>query len=1357
MAVLIGSTVEPPVLEAAELRRGTEVYRTQQTVPEEGNPVVVPEETTENPAAETIPVAPEEPAVKAVVRVHMDDADTEYTDIKDAWAAVNGRTAELTLLEDITTTASGNTAENSGFRLLEGNVTLDLGGHTWTYQYASGEDSSPVSFDLIEINGNAALTVKGADGSAMVYAGSSNYKGACLYATGGSTLTIEGGTFSSNVSAPVYVDGAALNVKGGIFKAAGASESAITMNNGTFSMTGGEVQVGKLTLNNTNGSQDVAIGGDSQLSGIETKGKEALTIGDTLADGYGYRKAKSRSGDILSNEEVLSGNSVKNIAAKSVPGTLSDITVSPQNEVNFSYNTDTTITLKTTFTPSDASVTTTPNYIWYENGTEIGGSNADTYTVTVCDAASGKYMDAGTYEYSVEAVVNGEKTGRVSCTITVKAVTDERAITNKGPDAGGIKTEYVYGEKIELPGDSAAKDCFELTSSITIPASVKLQWGYEWYNAEGAQISEPVDTGTYTLKVTAKDEKANYTATGEIPIEIKGKTVIPEIKSTYTKSYDGTNTVKDAEVILKDQSGNVVPQSEDEITASVTLTYNDEKVGENKPITIDAAGIGIGGKKAGNYILDGSSLSGFTATGSITKAHLQLEMDVQPKKPTVNQPVTITVKAVNDEYNLLNAGDLQLEVRGSSDPVNVFRSAGDGTFTSTYTSSTTGDVNFLAKVDTDNYDSNEVSSRDVTYINEIVETRLTLTADQSSITYGDQVTYTATVTKVGGRAGDALSGGVQFYIDGDGISNQVGSAQRITASGDTVSITMNASVLTVGNHTITARFTSDSAETSEASVTTRVAEKPVEVVRSALTLTADQSSITYGDQVTYTATVTKVGGRAGDALSGGVQFYIDGDSTSNQVGSAQQIRVSGDTASITLNESMLTVGSHTITAKFTSDDAEPSEARVTTQVAEKPVEVIRSAITVKANKDKVTYGDEVTYTATVTRVDGKDGDALSGGVQFYIDGEESSNRVGSAQTISASGNQVSVKLGRSELSAGSHRVIAVFTSDSVEGSKAEVSTTVDKKQLTWDVSGLRASKTAGTSGEVKVYGTLSVEGIIDGEVKFEQPESMKTNGFKSADAGSYKVTVVVEDGEWTFDPKEPENYELPEGDPEIKATVNALKELMNPPEATDGKSYKLVMEEGLSTVPDGLVKTSFNTPIKIENELKRILTSTGTYSEANTAVYDVTLQVSTDEGKTWAVADATNFPQGGVLVTLPYPGGTGRHTHNFAVAHMFGESLFGHTSGTVEVPAVTKTDNGLQFRVTGLSPIAVAWTDGAGGSVSGTSTSPSSVGGAITNLLGAQTGDNSPILLYAGLGAGCVLVLLVMAIVFLARRKKKIR
>ena len=404
--------------------------------------------------------------------------------------------------------------------------------------------------------------------------------------------------------------------------------------------------------------------------------------------------------------------------------------------------------------------------------------------------------------------------------------------------------------------------------------------------------------------------------------------------------------------------------------------------------------------------------------------------------------------------------------------------------------------------------------------------------------------------------------------------------------------------------------------------------------------------------------------------------------------------------------------------------------------------------------EDVVYGDEVTYTAVVSKENENDVDALNGTVQFYKDEIADDNKLDSAKSIAKSGDKASITLNEDTLTAGDHKILAVFSGNkSFEDTSGEVSTTVAKKQLTWDVSGLSASKAAGTSGEATVYGELKLDGLLDeDDVTFKQPDKLLTNGLKSAEAGEYKVTVVSEDKEWKFDPEEPKNYELPEGDPEITAKVNAVKELPNPPADTeDGTKFKLVMEEGISTVPEGLKNTSFNTPARIEQELKRVLTESGVFKEENTAVYDVVLQVSTDEGKTWQVADYTNFPSDGLQVTLPYPGGTGRYTNNYAVAHMFSSSYFGKTSGQIEIPKVKKTDNGMEFTVTGLSPIGLAW----GG--------PMDVLNAMGNVIrvgGATTWDDSPVMLYAGLAGGAALAIVVvitMCVVSGGKKKKKSR
>ena len=135
---------------------------------------------------------------------------------------------------------------------------------------------------------------------------------------------------------------------------------------------------------------------------------------------------------------------------------------------------------------------------------------------------------------------------------------------------------------------------------------------------------------------------------------------------------------------------------------------------------------------------------------------------------------------------------------------------------------------------------------------------------------------------------------------------------------------------------------------------------------------------------------------------------------------------------------------------------------------------------------------------------------------------------------------------------------------------------------------------------------------------------------------------------------------------------------------------KLEIMEGITEVPDGLKNIpELETPAKLESAMRTKITQTGVLP-GNTAVYDVTLMVSTDGGQTWAKATKDNFPAGGLSVTLPYPVGT-NSSYTFTVVHMFTTSDFDKTPGDTETPAVTNTADGLQFTVTGLSPISVGW------------------------------------------------------------------
>ncbi len=151
--------------------------------------------------------------------------------------------------------------------------------------------------------------------------------------------------------------------------------------------------------------------------------------------------------------------------------------------------------------------------------------------------------------------------------------------------------------------------------------------------------------------------------------------------------------------------------------------------------------------------------------------------------------------------------------------------------------------------------------------------------------------------------------------------------------------------------------------------------------------------------------------------------------------------------------------------------------------------------------------------------------------------------------------------------------------------------------------------------------------------------------------------------------------------------------LPNPPADDGSTKFQLVMGDGISKVPPGLQSIeTLNTQEKLETAMKTAITQANSgVSQANTAVYDVELQISTDGGTTWTKATAVNFPANGLTVTLPYPAGT-NSSYTFTVVHMFTTSDFGKTPGDTETPRVTNTASGLQFTVTGLSPVSVGWT-----------------------------------------------------------------
>ncbi len=184
-----------------------------------------------------------------------------------------------------------------------------------------------------------------------------------------------------------------------------------------------------------------------------------------------------------------------------------------------------------------------------------------------------------------------------------------------------------------------------------------------------------------------------------------------------------------------------------------------------------------------------------------------------------------------------------------------------------------------------------------------VATTTTLTSSLNPSTSGVPVTLTATVASGGAPVTTST---VQF-ADG---ATPLGSPVAVDATGKA---TLTTSTLTVGSHPITATF----AATSTLATSTGSLTQVVNRAGTATSLTSSINPSLVGDAVTFTATVTSAGA---PVTTGTVQFAD---------GATPLASVAVDaTGTATLTTSVLTAGSHPITATFAATSTLATSTRI---------------------------------------------------------------------------------------------------------------------------------------------------------------------------------------------------------------------------------------------------------------------------------------------------------------------------------------------------------------------------------------------------------------------------------------------
>ena len=282
-----------------------------------------------------------------------------------------------------------------------------------------------------------------------------------------------------------------------------------------------------------------------------------------------------------------------------------------------------------------------------------------------------------------------------------------------------------------------------------------------------------------------------------------------------------------------------------------------------------------------------------------------------------------------------------------------------------------------------------------------------MSVSTGSTTYGQPVTFTATVTPEAGSSTNP-TGSVTFVNNATEPATDLGSATVSTTAGTTTAH-LALPYLPAGSYSVQATYGGDSDFTGSTSSPATPATVTVGQVTAGVGVTSSAAPSVVGQSVTLTATITPA---AGAGPTGTVQFYDNGA----VIGPAET--VSGGAA--TLTTAALALGSHPITAIYSGD---PNfTGATTTGTFPQTVNQAGTTTTLTSSQNPSTSGQSVTFTATVA-VSAPGAGTPTGTVTFYDNG--TSIGTGAVGSLTP-GPGIGATLTTSTLSAATHPITATY-------------------------------------------------------------------------------------------------------------------------------------------------------------------------------------------------------------------------------------------------------------------------------------------------------------------------------------------
>ncbi len=369
-------------------------------------------------------------------------------------------------------------------------------------------------------------------------------------------------------------------------------------------------------------------------------------------------------------------------------------------------------------------------------------------------------------------------------------------------------------------------------TATTTPGDLAISW------TNAPQIA----AGSYQVTATVND--SNYTGSASGTFNINKATATVTL-TNLIQTYNGSPLTPTANTTPAGLAITWTGAPQTNVgTYTVTATVNDSNYEGSATgtfnITKASATVTLGNL---TQIYSGNPL---TPTADTNPIGLKVDWTGAPQTNVGSYQVIATINDSNYEgsatgtFNItkasatvtLNASELAQTYDGTLKSVTVTTSPAGLTGVSvTYNSSLTlptaaGSYNVVATLTNDNYTATDATG---TLVIGKADTSITMTSSQNLSTYGQSVTFNATITP------SAATGTVQFTIDGSNFGSPV------TVSGG--SATSSAiSTLSVGTHTITAMYSGDS---NYSSSTGTLSDGQV-VNKALLTITADDKTKDYG-------------------------------------------------------------------------------------------------------------------------------------------------------------------------------------------------------------------------------------------------------------------------------------------------------------------------------------------------------------------------------------------------------------------------------------------------------------------------------------------------------------------------------